>query len=385
MIRMLIMLVIAAGAMLIGPIASGHKGYVLISMAQWTIEMSVVSLVISLLVLFFSFLALEWLIRKVLRISNNSAVWLSSRKQRKALQLTSDGMLALAAQDWRNAEKLLSKSARNSHTPELNYLVAAEAAKQQGKSKQTEAYVAQIGDAASNTLAIALTKAQLADDDTSRRAAKEELEQWHKKQPKQATLLTQLARLYLELKLWSDWLELLPSLRKYTQLPPEELDAQELNCYQHLFVQLGQQSSEDLELFWQKQDKAHKRNPELVASYCLALQQQGREPEAQALLEQMLRKTPSQALLCAWSKLPLQQPEELLLKVKKLAKKDSVEHLSWIGLTAMAAKRWDEAIHYLQQALTQHESLRDRLALAQAQEQNGQPELAIETYKRMVG
>lgn len=386
MIRILFLLALVGIAMVFGPIASEHKGYVVIHLPPRVIEMTAVSFLLSLAGLVLAYWFVEWIIRKILRISNSSVLWLSNRKQRKALQQTNDGMLALAAQDWRNAEKLLSKSARNSHTPELNYLVAAEAAKQQGKTKQQEKYVALIGESSSSTLAVAMTKARLADDDASRKEAKDELEHWLTKQPKQATLLLQLAKLYQELKLWQEWLELLPSLKKHTQVDVEELTQQEHQAYHHRFAEIAeQQDLNALDGYWSGLGKELQRTPEIFASYCAAQRELGGAGRIEEKLYESLCKSPQQALLEEWFLLHISEPEAKLMKVKKLHKKHSAEHNSFIGLTALHAKRWDEAIHYLQQALNLHVTSRDRLALAQALEQSGQVIEALEMYKKMVG
>lgn len=383
MIRIIIILALAAAALIVGPIAAGNKGYVLIAMGNWTAEMSVVSLVISLLVIFIAFLLVEFVLKKLLRISNDSVLWLSNRKQKKALKLTSDGMLAIAAEDWRNAEKLLTQSAKNSQTPALNYLGAAEAAKKQGRLKQTQAYVEKVGSAALDTLAVAMTKARLADHQAAWQKSKEELELWQKKQPKHAPLLMQLAQIYRHLALWADWVALLPALKKHAHLPEEILKQQTQEAYSHYFQQLAQDDPKQLHLIWKQLDKNQQRQPELIASYSHALAVAGEATMAEELIFTALCKELSSPLLNVWAKLSVHQPEELLLKAKKRFKKGSALHASFVGLTALHAKRYDEAIRYLLQAVEIEADIRDQKALALAYELNQQPLEALKIYTQV--
>ena len=385
MIRLLIILTLAAIAIVIGPIVTGHKGYVLIAMGQWTIEMTVVSLALSLLGLFTGFVLVGFLFGKILRLSNRSVLWISNRQQRKALQQTSDGMLALASHDWRNAEKLLTRSAANSYTPALNYLVAAEAAKQQGRLKHSQQYVEKVGNAATSSLAIAITKARLADDPDAQKQALNELQQWRNKQPQHAPLLMQLSHLYQALEQWQDWLNLLPALKKYTHIDPQELQRLQQKTYGAYFQQLAEQQGVDSACqYWQQLPKDMHRDPTLLARLSAAMRQQGGGSAISEIVFEWLCKSLDQELLNEWALLPASQPEEKLLQVKKLKRKDSSDYYSFVGLTALHAKRYEDAAHYLRQALNVQSHQRDQLALANALENLGRYDQAIQLYKSVI-
>ncbi|MCM2678250.1 heme biosynthesis HemY N-terminal domain-containing protein [Echinimonas agarilytica] len=385
MIRIIIILVIAALAVIFGPIASGNKGYVLIAMGDLTIEMTVVSFVISMIILFIGFLLVEWTIKKVLRITNQSFLWLSHRKKTKALQQTSDGLLAVAAQDWRNAEKLLSRSAPYSHTPALNYLVAAEAAKQLGHSKRSEQYFEHVGDAAQTSLAVAMTKARLAHDADSRQSALTVLEQWRKRHPKNVALLNQVSRLYLQLEMWAEWLDILPALRKYSATPHETLDQQATQAQSQYLDHMAHHKGVESTLnYWHSLPKEVQQNPEILSQFSLTLRHHGASPQASELVYALLCKTPHQALLDEWYQLPVVEQEEKLLAVKKLRLKESSERAAFIGMTALHAKHFAEAADYLKQAIRLESHQRDHLALAHALEQSGNYSSALEVYKKAV-
>ena len=54
MIRLIVLLVILAAALLFGPQLADHQGYVLISVADYTIEMSVVTAAVIAVVFYFT-------------------------------------------------------------------------------------------------------------------------------------------------------------------------------------------------------------------------------------------------------------------------------------------------------------------------------------------
>ncbi|GGA64290.1 heme biosynthesis protein HemY [Neiella marina] len=385
MIRVIVLLVAAAAAMVFGPVASGNKGYVLIALGETTVEMTVVSFVITLIGLFVVIFVTEWLIKKILRVTNQSVLWLSNRKQRLALKQTADGLVAVAAQDWKSAERLLSKSADHSHSPELNYLVAAEAAKRLGHDKRSQKYFAQVGDAGRHSLAIAMTKARLADNPQSQREALGLLEQWHRHNPKNASLLTQLSELYQVLEMWPEWLQILPELKKYSQLSADYLAQTEVNAYGHYFELLASQKGvEPTMSYWQSLASKTQQNGDILASFSRAMRRHGGGPKAAELVYLALLKAPTQTLLDEWLQLPVSDPEQKLQEVKKRAKGDEALRASLVGITALHARYFDEASDHLKKALRQLSNRRDYLALAASMEQNGNYSSALEAYRKAV-
>ncbi|MBW8189948.1 hypothetical protein K0504_02790 [Neiella marina] len=385
MIRVIVLLIAAAAAMVLGPVASGNKGYVLFALGETTVEMTVVSFVISLIGIFVAIFATEWVVKKILRITNRSVLWLSNRKQRHALQQTADGFVAVAAQDWKSAEKLLAKSADHSHNPELNYLVAAEAAKKLGHDKRSQKYFEQVGDAGRHSLAIAMTKARLADNEQSQREALGLLLQWYRHNPRNASLLSQLSELYQQLAMWPEWLELLPDLRKHSQLSEAKLAATEVTAYGHYFEQLASQKGAESTLqYWQGLAKSIQQNHQILARLSYALRRHGGGPQAADLLYPRLLKASSQPLLNEWHLLTVTEPEQKLQEVKKKAKGESAERASLVGLTALHARHFDEAVDYLKKALREKPCQRDYLALAMALEQAGQVGGALEAYRQAI-
>ena len=385
MIKVLVLLLLVAGGLALGPVAEGNKGYVLIIMGNTTVEMTVYSFTAMSAAAICFLLMIQWIVKKILRTTNSSFLWLSSRKHKRALQQTTDGLLAVAAQDWKSAEKLLAKSASHSQTPALNYLVAAEAAKKTGHEKKSQKYFEQVGDAGTQTLAIAMTKARLADDDESRKEALALLQSWYSKQPKNPSLLAQLADLYFRLEMWQEWLQLTPELRKYTKLEESFIAQREQTAHHHYFEFLASHKGPEATLsYWNALPKSTHANPMTLAGFSSAMRKHGGASEVSELIFQALCKSPEQCLLDEWFQLPVKDPELKLQQVKKSKIKESHERASLYGLTALHAHYFNEAIDHFKSALKRHHTKRDYLALASALEQSGQYNYAIDAYKKAV-
>ncbi len=108
MIRLLLLVLVLAAGLVVGPQLAGHQGYVLISAAQQTIEMSVTTLLVVIVALIAVLWVLEWILRKLFSMSSTASSWLSGRKQRKARQQTQTGLMKLREGEWKKSRKATS-------------------------------------------------------------------------------------------------------------------------------------------------------------------------------------------------------------------------------------------------------------------------------------
>ena len=111
MLRMIVLFAVIAGAMIAGPLLAGHKGYVLIALGDYTIEMSVVSALLFALLLYFTLLLLEAALARLFSLRGNTRDWFHHRRRTKARQQTLSGALALAEGRYAQAESLMLKGA----------------------------------------------------------------------------------------------------------------------------------------------------------------------------------------------------------------------------------------------------------------------------------
>ena len=105
-------------------------GYVLISFATWSVESTLVALVLFLLVLLvlvFGFYKLLALLNPLGLLKGDS--WFGASRRRKAAAAASeDGLRLLLLGHWQDAYKLLVENAGRVDSPVFNYLAASLAA-----------------------------------------------------------------------------------------------------------------------------------------------------------------------------------------------------------------------------------------------------------------
>ncbi|MDW3138755.1 heme biosynthesis HemY N-terminal domain-containing protein, partial [Vibrio sp. 1288] len=105
MIRLIFLFVVLGAGRFAGTQFSGQQGYVLISIANKTIEMSVTTLVIFVIAALAGLFLLEYLIKKLVYASSNTCNYFSVRKMRSSRRYTNEGITVLLEGDLKVAEK----------------------------------------------------------------------------------------------------------------------------------------------------------------------------------------------------------------------------------------------------------------------------------------
>jgi HemY protein len=137
-------------------------GYVLIGIGGWSMETSLIVLLVSLIVGFFAlymlFRWLGWLLRLPWQLKNRSRNIKFNRSQDALIA----GLVGSAEGKWEQAEKVLVKHASHSGAPLLHYLTAAKAAQSRGAYDKRDEYLKKAAaQAPGSDVAIGLTQAEL--------------------------------------------------------------------------------------------------------------------------------------------------------------------------------------------------------------------------------
>ena len=132
MFRVLFLMLLVLAGLVLGPYIAGQQGYVRIETATQVIEMSLVMLVIFFVIALAIIYTLEWIVTRFIRLSRDTYQWFGNRKRKIAQQQTLEGLMKMTEGDYSKAEKLISKNAKHSDEPILNFIKAAEAAQQRG-------------------------------------------------------------------------------------------------------------------------------------------------------------------------------------------------------------------------------------------------------------
>lgn len=372
MIRLFLLLVIIGAAMVCGPLLAGNKGYVLIAIGDYTIEMTVISAGILALLLYGVLWCTERLLLRLFHIKGSTRRWFSERRRRKARERTLAGTLALAEGQFQQAETLMRKSAPDSDQALLNYLSAAEAAQAQGQTERRDAYLQQAAEQHPRaSLAVSLIRARLLLRQKQYSEAETLLQSLDQAHPQHAVIQQLLKECYLALGHWSQLLALLPQLSKRKQLSTDELQQLQQQIYPPLFTERAASAGRDgVMALWQELPRALRQDASTQAAAAMALIGLGDEVQAQEILLEGVRRSLSPYLLAVVPQ--LQQPApKLLAQLQKSEQsaEPSADLLQAIGILLLRQREMEQAQAYLERAVALQPQATAYRALAELMEQ----------------
>lgn len=381
MIKALLLLVIIILGFIVGPVLSGQTGYVLIAVAGYTIETSVVILVLALLVLMFVLWLLEWGLRKITSSARFSLDWSRKRKVRKGNELITSALENVLTANYEVAQQN-AEDAASYYSPKQQPLwLAAIAADLQndGVGKHTL-----IDQAAALSDTPSLVK-QVAD---AQRAAPEQavkqMQSLLTKYPQHAGIKRLAAQTFYQYEAGHALFDLLPTLEKHHLEPAEQLHVYKVLAYHYHFAQAH--TVQALSQRWKGLDKQRRSQPTPRLCYASALQQRGEHELAEKVLLKGFRKgtiTPRH-LLRTHVHLAWQEQPQLYAAIHDYVKRSAPEVDALTLLASMAIQRGesDLAIQSVRSALQVQPSPELYRLLGDAYLAAGQNQPALDAYRQ---
>ena len=259
-------------------------GYVVINFRGYVVEMSVPVLA----GLAFLLVLAVWVIRRIIvaprRLGEAAGRYRSARSGQKLTR----GMIAVAEGKLARGEKMLARAASTSDSPLFNYLQAARAAHLQGRDERRDEWLrlayAETPEASN---AVLLTQAEFQLDRGQYEQALATLRRLEEDSKNHAHALALMGRLYYRLEDWSALAELLPRLRKNTNLAPETLDKWTIRVHAEAL-----DTAADVEILdeaWKAVARKHRNDVGLLESYYRGLMRNGMHDRAEKELAAALR------------------------------------------------------------------------------------------------
>lgn len=380
MIRLIVIVAVMVAGLMFGPEASGNKGYVLISLGNYTVESSVTSAVILAVLFYGALLILEWLLVRVFGLRRKTRGWFGTRRRRKANQQTVTATLAMAEGHYSQAEKLLLKGADNSDTPLLNYLSAARVAQARGDDVRRDHYLQKAQEENPKAeLALTLIQTQLQIEQGQYDSALGRLESVYTLNPRHPMVLDQLRQVYLARQDWAALIDLAPTLRKVGKLTPQQEEEllQQAWCGR---LEAAGGALETLRPVWQELPRKLRQDPALLASYGDRLCRLGADGEAAELWLEALRKQPSPELFARLPRLKLDDYQPMLALLKKMQDQPGAE--AALARIYLLAGQLDEAQRLLEQEVAKAPSPALCHALGQLMDKRRLTNKANEYYRQ---
>lgn len=386
MIRLIFLFIVLGAGLFVGTQFSGQQGYVLISVANMTIEMSVTTLVLIVVGLLAILFGLEYLIKKVLRTSSLTWGWFHVRKLRHSRRNTNDGIIKLLEGNWKEAEKKLTRWASHHDKSLICYLLSAEACHQQNNKKQRDHYLALAAQQQDAQLVVELHQAKYQVADGMMNDAAETLVRLHSQYPNNPLILERLKVVFIETKAWSSLLTLLPMLLKNDRIDSAEFEQLTLQAQKALLEEIGVQNGhQGLVNHWNLLPKKMQQHPELIGCFLEQLLLFKADAEVYTVLRKLIKKQPSSRWLSLLARADIADTTSVISQLKGLVRDhdDNADLHSTLGQFYLRDQQWSAAQSHLERALEIRACIYDYAYLADVLEQQELDISAMEASRKV--
>jgi HemY protein len=359
----------------LAPVFLADPGLVQIRFRGWTLEMSVLVLVLGILVI--------WLLLYfVIRIWSLPAETARKVREKRGLKQLEKGLLALTEGDWTTAERALQKSTSAQGKTTARYLAAAQAADGQDASDRADWYLEKATSGGrKNRFLVELTRARLLTENGRYEEALPILEELRRRRKRHTQVLELLSSCYRSLGRWQSIQDILPMMQKVGLLDAER--AQTLKN-QAAVAQLSQCNGlEQLQSCWKSLPRAMQKSAEIVLAFAESAIRLDAAGQTESVLRASLKRQWDSALLVPYGKAG---PNDAAQRLKQCEKwlpdhpDDAALHLA-LGRLCVSEQLWGKARHHMICSLELEPTVAGYDALGQLLERQGELELAMACFR----
>ena len=404
-------LFISVSALLVGTLIVNlikhDKGYILISIGDYTLEMSfwIGVLFLTLLVLVF------WVVKGIIKKTWSSLVggtaWFRSNKDRTAIKRTNAGLIHFIEGNWSVAKKELLGAARKTDKPLVHYLAAARSAHEMGLSEETQFLLHEAEKVApENELAVALSQARIQLSDNQNELCLVTLERARKYAKNHPVVIDLLRQVYIRLRDWQALIALLPAIKANKLMAENYVEFEEYvfveainGCHEVVAEpaagivrsdvvgseEAGNQEKEKhLNAVWQKIPKSHKKNNRVVFAYAKQLHELGCDDKAEIIIRTALNREWSSDLAALYGALNTTLKKERLITAEAWLRDrpGDASLLFMLGRIAIENELWGKAKAYLEDSLKLQENPKTYAELAHLLAQLGDHKASTKLYQK---
>lgn len=368
-----LLLLLAAAAL--APLFKSDPGHVLINFGDWTVETSVLVLIMALLVIWFAVQVIAWIWRKPVEAAGKM-------REKRAYKQLEKGLLALTEGDWGAAEKALEKSASAQGKATAHYLAAAQAADGQDAHERREYYLEQADTGSSKKrFLVELTRARMLLDNGNYTSALPVLQDLHKRRRKHPQVLGLLSRCYRETGEWEELQALLPALRKAGVLDGD----QALALQEEIAVNILRtaDNADALQSAWKSIPKSMRSHGPVVEAYAAGASRLDQPELAEPVITASLKHEWNPALVLLYGDAGDADRSKRMKQCEKWLKQhpeDAAVHLT-LGRLCVGESLWGKAREHMVKSLELEPSSLGYDALGQLLERQGELEPAMACFR----
>ena len=371
----LIAIALALLAAAVAPVFKEDPGLVKIHFQGWTIETTVLILVLAAL-------ALWLLVHVLIRLWRMPGETARRVREQRALAQLEKGLLALTEGDWGTAEKALEKSASTHGRTTARYLAAAQAADGQDAGDRADWYLDQADTSnRKQRFLVELTRARLLVTNGEFSQAIPLLEGLLKHRRRHPQVLELLSRCYEASGQWEPLQKLLPVMQKAGVVDASRVE----ELKQHAAISELRQcrTPEILNTAWRGLPKAMKKSAEVVSAFAEQAMAIGSNEMTEEVLRSSLKSEWHSELL-----IPYGEPgsDDIGQRLKQCEKwlqahpQDSRLHLV-LGRLCAREELWGKARSHLIRSLEIEPSVGGYDSLGQLLERKGELEIAMLCFR----
>ncbi|MDX7991259.1 protoheme IX biogenesis protein HemY [Xenorhabdus sp. Reich] len=371
MLKVLLLFIILIAGIVLGPVLSGHQGYVLIQTDSQNITTSITALVIMFLLLQFLLIFIGWCYRRLKRTSTFTHSWVfGGYKRSRARSQTKQALLKLAEGDFKQVEHLMTRNIDHAEHPVVNYLLAAEAAQQRGDYFRTNQYIeraAEVADKDQLPVDITRVRIQLAQGEIH--AARHGVDNLLNRAPRHPEVLRLAEQAYSLSGAYQSLIDILPSMMKVDLRNEEEILKVRQQAYIGLMNQvMAEKGSAGLKVWWKDQNRKIRHDIALQVAMAEHLIECNDHDMAQQIILNGLKQQYDERLLLLIPHLKANDAEGVQKVLAHLLKQHGATPLlnSTMGQVALRHGEWVNAETAFKAALAQRPDAHDYAWLADA-------------------
>lgn len=390
---LLIIALVAVGGGLVAWQMIENGGYILIVYGNYTIDMSLWTLLLILVAIWLVWKGVKGLVRLFVEPGQKYLRERRPIKQQRHRLRTANGLLQYLEGHWDQARRTLKRSAKYSDTPLLNYLAAANAAYEMGNQEEAGQLLTKAQEVAPNAeLAIGLSRARMHLRDERYEEALAILQRLHAKSPHHPLILRLLNNAYRGLKDWKSLEKLLPDFRRYKVFSDRAMARVESEVYSSLLATLTAQakrsgSVSDIEALiqvWHDMPKNVREIKRVLVSYITSLYQLGEVNRAETLLRKSLKVNWDDALVKLYGIVEGGDPQKQLITAESWLRQrpNDAELMLALGRLSQRNQLWGKARDYLESAVALKPQPEAYAELARLMVRLGEHEKSAQYYQQ---
>jgi HemY protein len=366
---------LALFAAAVAPVFKSDPGLVRIHFLDWTVETSLLVLVLGLVLIW----VLVWALLRLWKMPAETARRM--REQRALVQLEK-GLLALTEGDWATAEKALEKSASSHGRTTARYLAAAEAADGQDAGDRAEWYLEQADTRnRKQKFLVELTRARILVANGQFGEAQPVLEGLYRRRKKHPQVLDLLSRCYDESGNWESLQKILPTMLKAGVI--EANRAERLKQHAAIASLRKCRDATALKTAWQNLTRELQKSGDVL----LAFAERAIAIEAPELTEDVLRRALNRewnsALLVPYGEPGPDDTSKRLKQCEKWLQAHPEDHWLHLALGRLCAREelWGKARQHMIRSLELEPTVAGYDSLGQLLERKGELEVAMACFR----